>query len=188
MKLVIYMSDFILPLLIFYVIATAMVQRVNVYETFLEGVKEGFGIVGKILPTLVALLVSVGVLRASGIFDVLYDAAQTVLKHAIQPDGSILLGCMALPIVVIPVFVIRLFSSSAASGLLLDIYKECGTDSLAGIMASISLSCTEAVLYCLSIYFASVGITKVKWTLKGALIATFAGILASIFLANWVYG
>lgn len=188
MKLVVYASNFILPMIIFYVIATGISQKVKVYEIFLEGVEEGFHIVGRILPTLVALLVSVGVLRASGIFEVLYNMAQNLFQNCIREDGSILFGGIALPIIVIPVFVIRLFSSSAASGLLLDIFKECGADSLAGVMAAISLSCTEAVLYCLSIYFASVGITKVRWTLKGALLATLAGIVASVFLANWVYG
>jgi spore maturation protein B len=187
MQMLSYLSNFILPLLVFYVIATACARKVNVYEQFLAGVREGLDIVVRLLPTLVALLVSVGVLRASGIFEVFYDGLQTLFQRAIQPDGSIVIGALKLPVAVLPVFFIRLFSSSAASGLLLDIFKEYGTDSLAGIMASITLSCTEAVLYCLSIYFAAVHITKVRWTLGGALLASLAGVVAAVVLANyWV--
>ncbi len=185
--MVVAISDFILPAIIFYVIATGVINKVNVYEVFLEGVKEGFDIVVRILPTLVALLVSTGVFRASGIFDTIEEGIGILLKSHLTNEGYIMMGDFALPLSVIPVFIIRIFSSSAATGLLLDLFKEFGAESLAGVMAAISLSCTEAVLYCLSVYFGAVGITKVRWTLKGALIATFAGILASVALANlWV--
>ena len=186
MAFVNYISGFFLPAVIFYVLFRGVQKKVPVYDTFVEGVEEGFKIVGKILPTLIALLVSVGVFRASGIFTLLFKGSRWLFQNQIQADGSILLGAITIPTCVIPVLVIRLFSSSAASGLLLDIFKECGADSLAGVMAALSLSCTEAVLYCLSIYFAAAGIKEVKWTLRGALYATFAGMAASVVLANWI--
>ena len=184
MQLLTFLSNFLIPLIIFYIISTAVSHKINVYDTFLEGVKEGFGIVVQLLPTLVALLVSVGVFRASGIFDAFFEGLKMLLHNAINEEGALVFAGMKLPLSVLPVFVIRLFSSSAASGLLLDLFKEYGADSLPGIMAAITLSCTEAVFYCISIYFASVGIQKVKWTLKGALIASAAGIAASVIIAN----
>lgn len=189
MKIVLFLSDFILPVIIFYILAVAVIHKIKVYETFLDGVKEGLHIVVQILPTLIALMVSVGVLRASGIFEWLQKGAEQIFAGCLNEEGMFVMGSIALPIAVLPVFFLRLFSSSAATGLLLDLFKQYGADSLTGFMASISLSCTEAVLYCLSVYFTTVGITKVKWTLKGALIATLAGIVASVILANvWKMG
>ena len=79
---------------------------------------------------------------------------------------------------------IRLFSSSAATGMVLDIFKEYGTDSLTGLAASIMMSCTETVFYTMSVYYAAAKITKTRYTLPGALAATTAGILASFILAG----
>lgn len=175
------LSDFLLPAILFFVIGYAAFQKMDVYHSFLKGTKEGFGIVVSIAPTLVALMVSVGVLRASGIFEWCFSLLTHVLK---QESDTLSVGSLFFPLSVLPVFVIRLFSTSAAYGLLLDLFKSCGVDSLPSVMAAISLSSTEAILYCLSIYFASIGITKVRWTLPGALLATFAGMAASVVLAN----
>ena len=79
---------------------------------------------------------------------------------------------------------IRLFSSSAATGMVLDIFKEYGTDSLTGLAASIMMSCTETVFYTMSVYYAAAKISKTRYTLLGALAATIAGILASLVLAG----
>ena len=79
-----------------------------------------------------------------------------------------------------------MFSSSAATGLLLDLYEEFGTDSLIGLMGSISMSCTETIFYTMSVYFMTAKITKTRYTLEGALIATFAGLAASVVLAGWM--
>ena len=78
---------------------------------------------------------------------------------------------------------VRLFSSSAATGVALDIFKEYGTDSLTGLAASIMMSCTETVFYTMSVYFAAAKITKTRYTVRGALLATAAGIAASVVLA-----
>ena len=83
-----------------------------------------------------------------------------------------------------PLTIVKMFSSSAATGLLLDLFKEYGTDSYIGLIASISMSCTETIFYTMSIYFMTAGIRKTRWTLPGALIATVFGIGASIFLAG----
>ena len=145
-----------------------------VLDDFIDGAKDGMKTVAGILPTLVGLLVSVGVLRASGFLDFLGELLQmpAALLH--------------IPPQIVPVVLVRLVSNSAATGLVLDIFKEYGTDSSLGLIASVLMSSTETVLYCLSVYFGSVGITRTRYTLAGGLIATAAGVAASVVLAGAV--
>lgn len=89
-----------------------------------------------------------------------------------------------IPGEIIPVFVIRLFSNSAATGLVLDIFKKYGTDSMLGYISSIMMSSTETVFYTMSVYFMSANIKKTRWTLSGAMLATIAGTIASVLLAK----
>ena len=88
----------------------------------------------------------------------------------------------------VPLTVVKMFSSSAATGLLLDAYKEFGTDSFLGLIASISMSCTETIFYTMSVYFMTAKVSKTRYTLTGALIATFAGLAASVVLAGMMAG
>lgn len=167
-----YISDFIIPVIIFYMVAYALTERVNVYDEFVAGAADGVKTVLKILPTLVGLMAAVGMLRASGFLDFL---------------ASHLVGAASLlhfPVQLIPLTIVRLFSSSAATSLALDIYKSYGTDSYIGLIASIMMGCTETVFYTMSVYFLTAKVTKTRWTLAGALISTFAGIGASVVLAG----
>lgn len=91
---------------------------------------------------------------------------------------------MGLPAQLIPLLIVKMFSSSAATGLVLDIFKTCGPDSYAGMLTSILMSCTETIFYTMSVYFLAAKVTKTRYTLPGALLATLAGTVASIFLAG----
>ena len=93
---------------------------------------------------------------------------------------------IGFPGALVPLTIVKMFSSSAATGLLLDIYKEFGTDSRNGMIASISMACTETIFYTMSVYFMSAKVKKTRYTLAGALIATFAGLVASVWLAALV--
>ena len=93
---------------------------------------------------------------------------------------------IGFPGALVPLTIVKMFSSSAATGLLLDIYKEFGTDSRNGMIASISMACTETIFYTMSVYFMSAKVKKTRYTLAGALIATFAGLAASVWLAALV--
>ena len=117
-------------------------------------------------------MTAVGILRASGFFDFLSN----LLKN--------LMGPLHFPTELIPVSIVKMFSSSAATGLLLDLFKTHGTDSFIGLSASIMMSCTETIFYTMSIYFMHVHIKKTRFTLSGALAATISGIAASIILAS----
>ena len=172
MQILIFLSECMVPLMIFYIIGFGLLSGRPVMDDFLEGAKEGMRTVAGILPTLVALMVSVGVLRASGFLDFLGEVlkAPAALVH--------------LPPQIVPVILVRLVSNSAATGLVLDIFKEYGTDSSIGLIASVLMSSTETVLYCMSIYFSSVGIRKGRYTLAGGLFATAVGVAASVILAG----
>lgn len=165
-----HLSNIIIPALIFYIIMTGLAQKKDIYRSFNKGAQDGVQTVFSILPTLIGLMVSVGVLRASGFLNLF---------------GS-LMGRLTggFPQELLSLFLVKIFSSSAATGLLLDIYKEYGTDSYAGLVASLAASSTETVFYTMSVYFMAIKVTKTRWTLPGALISTIAGILASIFLAG----
>ena len=174
MKLVLYLADFIVPLVIFGIICYGLLMKVNVYDTFVKGAKSGFFTVIRIMPTLVGLMVAVGILRASGFLDFL-SGVIGMFSERIGFPGEL-----------VPLTVVKLFSSSAATSLLLDVYKEYGTDSYIGLIASISMSCTETVFYTMSVYYMTAKVTKTRYTLGGALFATFAGIAASVLLAGWM--
>lgn len=167
-----YLSDAMIPLIIFYIVGFGLLMKQNIYEDFIKGAKDGFHTVIGILPTLVGLMVAVGILRASGFLEFFSKKCMIVTNF------------IGFPSELLPTAMIKMFSSSAATGLLLDIYKQHGTDSYLGMSASIMLSSTETIFYTMSIYFMSVKIKKTRSTLAGALFATIAGIIASVILAG----
>lgn len=172
MNVFIHLSEIIIPLIIFFVVGYGMASKVKVYESFLNGAKDGLKIVVDIVPTLIGLLVAVGVLRASGFFELL----GTLLSPITEKAG--------LPAQLVPLLIVKLFSSSAATGLVLDIFKTNGPDSYTGLVTSILMSCTETVFYTMSVYFLAAKVTKTRYTLPGALLATLAGTVASVVLAG----
>lgn len=172
MKLLLFLSEVTIPLLIFCIVGYGFLNRQPVYEEFVDGAKDGFTTVIKIMPTLIGLMVAVGVLRASGLLDCLADFF-----------GTITTKC-GFPAELLPITIIKMFSSSAATGLLLDIYKEYGADSVLGKMASIMMSSTETIFYTMSVYFMSVKVKKTRYTLAGALLATLAGTAASVVIVR----
>lgn len=174
MQAMLFLSDIMIPMLIFCIVAYGILNKQNIYEEFIEGAKDGFSTVIGIMPTLIGLMVAVGILRASGFLDFFASICANVTE---------LIG---FPSELLPVTVVKMFSSSAATGLLIDIYKEYGTDSMLGKMASIMMSSTETIFYTMSVYFMSVKIKKGRYTLAGALIATIAGTVASVVLAGYM--
>lgn len=165
-------SNIIIPVIIFYIVAYGISNHCNVYEDFIRGAKDGFHTVIQIMPTLIGLMVAVGILRASGFLEFFGGLFSGVAER---------LGFSAE---LVPLMFVKMFSSSAATGLVLDIFKNHGPDSLIGLTTSIMMSCTETIFYTMSVYFLAAKVTKTRYTLKGALFATFAGIAASIVLAG----
>lgn len=167
-----HLSAILIPALIFYIVAYGLGNRRNVYEDFIRGAADGFRTVRSIMPTLIGLMMAVGILRASGFLDFLGRLAGGLTET------------IGLPADLVPLILIKLFSSSAATGLVLDIFKTYGTDSRMGLVTSILMSCTETCFYTMSVYFMAAKVTKTRYTLAGALTATAAGIVMSIWLAG----
>ena len=165
-------SNIIIPVLVFYIVAYGVLNKTNVYEEFVKGAKDGLKTVVGIAPTLVALMTAVGVLRASGFLHFLGNLVRPLSERA------------GFPAELVPLAFIKMFSSSAATGLVLDIFKTYGTDSLIGLITSIIMSCTETIFYTMSVYFLAAKVTKTRYTLTGALLSTAAGIVASVVLAE----
>lgn len=172
MHVLLYISDFIVPFIILSIVIYGILSGINVYEAFIKGARSGFLTVIRIMPTLIGLMAAVGILRASGFLDFI---AELLGKFT---------SSIGFPGDLVPLTVVKMFSSSAATGLLLDIFKEFGTDSRIGLIASITLCCTETIFYTMSVYFMTAGVKHSRYTLAGALLATFAGLAASVFLAD----
>ena len=172
MHFLLYISDFIVPFIVLSIVVYGLLTKVNVYETFIKGARSGFLTVIRIMPTLIGLMAAVGILRASGFLDFIAALIGSFTSR------------IGFPGELVPLSVVKMFSSSAATGLLLDIFKEYGTDSRLGLIASISLCCTETIFYTMSVYFMTARIKHSRYTLAGALLATFAGLAASVFLAD----
>ena len=134
MKWFLIVSDLLIPMIILGILCYGILRQVAVYDVFVKGAKSGFLTVAKIIPTMVGLMVAVGILRASG-----------------------LLTCLS---------------------------EEIGTDSRNGLIASISMASTETIFYTMSVYYMTAKVTKTRYTLTGALLATFAGLAASVILAG----
>lgn len=172
MKWFLIVSDLLIPMIILGILCYGILQQVAVYDVFVKGAKSGFLTVAKIIPTMVGLMVAVGILRASGLLTCLSEEIGKFTKW------------IGFPGELVPLTVVKMFSSSAATGLLLDIYKEFGTDSRNELIASISMASTETIFYTMSVYYMTAKVTKTRYTLTGALLATFAGLAASVILAG----
>lgn len=171
-----HFSNIIIPALIFYIVANGLISKNNIYEDFINGAKDGFKTVVQIMPTLVGLMMAVGILRASGFLDFLGNIVGGLTEH------------IGFPAELVPVVFIKMFSSSAATGLVLDIFKTYGTDSRMGLITSIMMSCTETLFYTMSVYFMAAKVTKTRYTVPGALAATAAGVAMSIVMAGVMMG
>lgn len=167
-------SSIIIPAIIFYIVAHGLINKCNVYEVFIVGAKDGLKTVFGIMPTLVALMVAVGVLRSSGFLTFVGELIGQLTDR------------IGFPAPLVPVVLVKMFSSSAATGLVLDIFKNFGPDSQIGLITSIMMSCTETIFYTMSVYFIAAKVTKTRYTLAGALIATLAGVFASVVLAGFM--
>ncbi len=172
MSVIITISSLIIPGVMLFIVLYGAMKRKNVYDDFVEGAKDGFTTVIKVMPTLIGLMVAVGVLRASGFMELLGKW----LGKITEPIG--------FPGALMPITIVKIFSSSAATGMVLDIFERYGPDSYYGKVTSIMMSSTETVFYTMSVYFLSAKVTKTRWTLAGALVATLAGTVASVMLAT----
>ena len=160
-------------------ILMAAVKRVNVYEAFIEGAKEGFNVAIRIIPYLVAILVAIGVFRASGALDALVSGVGRMFEA---------LGLRTDFIPALPTAIMKPLSGSGARGMMVDAMNTYGADSFVGRLSSVFQGATDTTFYILALYFGSVGVRKTRHAVACGLIADFAGITAAIFIAYIFFG
>lgn len=172
MKLLNYLSVFLIPFVLVYILLYGLFHKQPVFALFRKGCHQGFRTVIEIAPTIVGLFVAIGILRNSGALD--------AICHILEPLGSLL----HIPAPLLPLSVLKLFSASGANGLLFDLFETYGTDSRIGFSASILMSCTETLFYTLSVYFLCVQIKKTRWTVPVGLLLALFSLWISVFLTS----
>ncbi|MCI8362202.1 MAG: spore maturation protein [Clostridia bacterium] len=170
MNFISYISSAAIPIIMLIIIIYGLLEKNKVYDTFIEGAKEGIEIVFNIFPTLIGIFVAVGALRSSGILD--------LIINFISP----LTNMLKIPSEIMPLALIRPISGSASTAVATDIMTNFGVDSKIGLIAATIMGSTETTLYTIAIYTSCVGIKKIRFVLAAALIADFVGMVFSVVL------
>ncbi|MBA3850248.1 MAG: spore maturation protein [Opitutus sp.] len=164
------------PLLMFFFPLYAALRRVKIYEEFVEGAKEGFGVATRIVPFLVAILVAIGMFRGAGGI----EAMKSVLSPLLAPLG--------FPPDLLPLALVRPLSGSASLAMFSELVQTTGADSLVSRMAGTIYGSTETTFYVIAVYFGSVGIRRARHALAAGLFADFIGIIASVLICRLMFG
>lgn len=172
-------SNFILFSIIIAFLLMGMRAKINVYEAFIDGAKEGFKMAVMIIPYLIAMLVAIGVFRASGAMDYLVDG--TAYLVGLTGLNTDFVGAL-------PTAIMKPLSGSGARGMMLETMQTYGADSFQGRLASIMQGSTETTLYVVSVYFGAVNIRKTRYAITAGLIADLAGLIAAIFIGYMFFG
>lgn len=172
MQLIHFLSNLAMPLIILLIVAYGLLEKNKVFDDFLEGAKEGMGMVVNILPTLIGLFVAIGALRNSGILD--------MIIRLITP----ILNVIHFPSEIMPLAMLRPISGSGSIAIATDIMKNYGVDNTIGMMASTIMGSTETTLYTIAVYTSSVKIKKTRFVLLAALAADVVGIIVSVVICQ----
>ncbi len=176
-------SSLVSNLLLLVLIATfligALMKGVNAYEAFIEGAKDGFHTAVTIIPYLVAMLVAIGMLRASGALDVFMNGVRGLVTS---------FGCDPAWVNSLPTMLMKPLSGSGARAMMVETMKTFGPDSFAGRLSAIVQGCTETTFYILAVYFGAVGIKRMRYAVAGGLVADLAGMIAAVFSAYMFFG
>lgn len=171
----ILISNSILAVIIIGIPMVGLIRKVDIFESFIQGGKQGFDIIIKITPFIIGMYVAIGMLQASGFFNILLQYSKPVL----DPIG--------FPAELLPLAILRPISGSGSLAMLANIVSQYGPDSIISLTASTILGSTETTFYVLAIYFGSVGVKKYRHALATGLIADAAGIIASIIICSWIF-
>jgi len=172
-------ANVILFSIIIVFILIALRKKINIYDSFIEGAKGGFKVAIKIIPFLIAILVSVGVFRASGALDAMIDGMKWLFA---------LTGMDTSWVDAFPVALMKPLSGSGARGLMLDTMNTYGADSFVGRLACTFQGATDTTFYIIAVYFGSIGIKNTRYAVTAGLIADLAGVIAAIFVAYLFFG
>ena len=176
MKIINFVSNLAMPLIILMIIIYGLKEKNKVFDTFLEGAKEGIETTFSIFPTLIGLFVAIGALRNSGVLDLIINVVNPILS------------VIHFPSELMPLAMLRPISGSSSIAIATDIMKNCGVDSNIGIMASTIMGSTETTLYTIAVYTSSVKIKNTRGILGAALIGDVTGIIISTIVCSCIFG
>lgn len=168
LKLINYISNIAVPFTIFIIVVYGLIEKNKVFDSFLEGAKEGIKIIYNIFPTLLGLFLAINVLRESGVIDsfiIFFNPLFTLLK---------------IPTEILPLALLRPISGSASMAIATDIMQKSGVDSYIGLIASTIMGSTETTLYTIALYTSAIGVKKIRFVLAAALLADLAGMVTSV--------
>lgn len=172
-------ANLILFSIIILFLLKGMRRKINVFEAFIDGAKEGFNTAVRIIPYLIALLVGIGVFRASGAMDFLMDG----IKALVAP-----LGFDTRWIDGVPTALMKPLSGSGARGMMIDTMKIFGADSFAGRLSSVLQGATDTTFYIVAVYYGAINVKNSRYTVPYALLADLAGVIAAIFVCYLFFG
>ena len=168
-------SLIILPIIVLSILITAFIKKVNIYDKFLEGAKEGLIMTFKIAPNIFAMIFAVNIFIKSSFLSDIFSFITPVLTK------------MDLTSEIIPMCFLRSISGTSTLGIMANIFETYGPDSIMGYLASIIQGSSDTTLYVIALYFGSVGITKSRYALKAGLFADFIGIIVSFILVSFFF-
>ncbi|DAB23148.1 MAG TPA: spore maturation protein [Candidatus Limenecus avicola] len=174
-SLIYSISAWIIPSIILITLVFAVVKKIPVYETFIDGAKDGLKVTVGIIPYLIAIITAVSMLRASGAIDLAARAFSGCLDY------------FKIPVDVVPIMFIRSLSGSAVLGLFSEIAGNFGPDAYATKLAAIMVGSSETTFYVLSVYFGAVGVKKFRHSLCAGVFADIIGIIAAVLVARWLF-
>jgi spore maturation protein B len=176
MEALTHLTAYAIPVIFIIILTLGLYRGINVFDTFVEGAKLGIATVFRIIPPLVGLMVSIGVFRSSGALD--------LIIHGLKPVARVL----GIPVELLPLALLRPVSGSASLAMMTDIIKEYGVDSIIGRMASTMMGSTETTFYTITVYFGSIGIKDIRYTLAAALIADAVCVVCSVWVCILLFG
>lgn len=167
-----WISKSAIPALIIIILLSGIIKKVPVFDTFLEGAREGLETTVRILPVLVGIMLGIEILSSSGALD--------MIVHLLKPLAAFL----KIPEEILPMAIIRPISGSASLGLLKKQLEEYGPDSLIGRTLSVIMGSTETIFYTITVYYGAIGVKKTRYTLWVSLIAAFAGLISAVVVCR----
>ena len=170
------LSVFVVPLILVGFPLVGLYKRVAVYESFVEGAKEGFQVAVRIIPYLVAILFAIAMFRASGAMD--------FLARALAP----VLGLIGFPPEVLPMAIIRPLTGSGSAGIVVDMIKQYGEDSILVKMAAVMFGSTETTFYVIAVYFGAISIKKTRHAVPVGLIADGSAMIIAVWVVRLLFG
>lgn len=168
-------SNLIIPTLVLFIIIYGVIKKTNIYDEFITGATESFGMILKIFPCLLAMILGINIFLKSGILDFLMNLINPLFEY------------IGVPIQVLPMMIMRPISGSSTLAILNNLFIDFGPDSLIGRLASVIQGSTDTTLYVITLYFGSIGIKKIRYALWAGLFADLIGIVSSIIIVNCIF-